>query len=140
MPSFPPRRSGLAVSVSFSQPCCLRPYVADSTFGFTLFRGHIHVHFHYGPMTRVFPKETLVDRLQDFGFPPPCYPSYEALTITSAGLTPAEHASLSWTHNAACGFPALRSPVCFLSRFMWPIFWIHFQHLAMTNPITVKQL
>ena len=42
--------------------------------------------------------------------------------------------------NAACGFPALRSPVCFLSRFMWPIFWIYFQHSAMTNPIAVKQL
>jgi len=23
---------------------------------------------------------------------------------------------------------------------MWPIFWITFQHLAITNPITVKQL
>jgi hypothetical protein len=91
-------------------------------------------------MTRAFPKETLVDRLHYFGFPPPCYPSYEALTITSAGLTPAEHASLSWTHNAACGFPALRSPVCFLSRFMWSIFWIYFQHSAMANPIAVKQL
>ncbi len=42
--------------------------------------------------------------------------------------------------NAACGFPALRSPDCFLSRFISPIFWIHFQRLAMSNPITVKQL
>ena len=31
------------------------------------------------------------------------YPNYGALTSTPAGLTPAEHASLLWTHNAACG-------------------------------------
>ncbi len=27
-------------------------------------------------MTRNLPKEGFVDRLQNFGFPPPCYPSY----------------------------------------------------------------
>ena len=27
-------------------------------------------------------------------------------TLTPAGLTPAEHASLSWTHNRTCRFPA----------------------------------
>ena len=32
----------------------------------------------YGPMTRNLPKGDLVDRLQKFGFPPPCYPSYGA--------------------------------------------------------------
>lgn len=101
----------MAVSVSFSQPCCLRPTVAGSTFGLTHFRGHFYVYFRYGPLTRAFPKETLVDRLQGLGFPPPCYPSYEALTITPTGLTPAEHTSLRWTHNHACDFPAHGSPV-----------------------------
>src|SRR5450830_538907 len=27
------------------------------------------------------------------------------LTLAPAGLPPAEHTSLCWTHNAACGFP-----------------------------------
>src|SRR5262252_6098217 len=52
--------------------------VAGSAFGASHFRGHLYVHFHYGPMTRASPTETPVDRLQKFGFPPPCYPSYGA--------------------------------------------------------------
>src|ERR1700752_1374793 len=42
------------------------------------FRGHIHVHCRYGPVTRDLPEGDLVDRLQDLGFPPPCYPNYGA--------------------------------------------------------------
>ena len=30
------------------------------------------------------------------------------LTLALAGLTPAEHASLYWTHNRACGFHRTR--------------------------------
>ena len=33
------------------------------------------------------------------------------LTVAPAGLSPAEHASLCWTHNRAGGFPAHGSPV-----------------------------
>ena len=62
----------------FGIPCCLRPSVAGSALGFTHFRGHLRVHFHYGPVTRDLPKGDLVDRLQSLGFPPPCYPSYGA--------------------------------------------------------------
>ena len=36
------------------------------------------MHFCYGPMTRYHPRDGFVDRLQEFGLPPPCYPSYEA--------------------------------------------------------------
>src|ERR1700750_1147596 len=32
------------------------------------------------------------------GFPPSCHPNYGALTSTPAGLAPAEHTSLHWTH------------------------------------------
>ena len=67
-----PRRS------DFGIPCCLRPSVAGSAFGATHFRGHLRVHFRYGPVTRDLPKGGLVDRLQSLGFPPPCYPSYGA--------------------------------------------------------------
>jgi hypothetical protein len=62
----------------FGTPCCLHPSVAGSALGATHFRGHIHVHCCYGPVTRSLPKGDLVDRLQDFGFPPPCYPNYGA--------------------------------------------------------------
>ena len=84
---------------AFGQPCCLRPPVAGSAFEATHFRGHRCVHLRYGLVTRNLPTGGFVDRLQDLGLPPPCYPSYGALTLTPAGLTPAEHASLRWTHN-----------------------------------------
>jgi hypothetical protein len=90
----------------FSTPCCLRPTVAGSALGATHFRGHIHVHCRYGPVTRDLPEGDLVDRLQDLGFPPPCYPNYGALTVAPAGLPPAEHASLHWTHNRTSRSPA----------------------------------
>ena len=80
--------------------------VAGSAFGVSPFRGHIYVHLHYGPMTCASPMETSVDRLQKFSFPPLCYPSYGALTLAPAGLSPAEHASLRWTHNRTGRFPA----------------------------------
>jgi hypothetical protein len=67
-----PRRS------EFGSPCCLRPSVAGSAFGATHFRGHMRVHFHYGPVTRRLPKGDAVDRLQGLGFPTPCYPNYGA--------------------------------------------------------------
>lgn len=52
--------------------------VAGSALGAFHFRGRIYVYFCYGPMTRAFPKEMPVDRLQGLGFPPPCYPGYPA--------------------------------------------------------------
>ena len=39
-----------------------------------------------------------VNGLQILGFPPPCHPNYRALALTPAGLSPAERASLCWTH------------------------------------------
>ncbi len=45
-----------------------------------------------------------------------CYPNYGALTSTPAGLSPAEHASLRWTHNRACRFPAPGFPTGFTAR------------------------
>ena len=90
----------------FGSPCCLRPPVGGSAFGATHFRGHFCVHCCYGLVTRRLPTGDVVDRLQSFGFPPPCYPNYGVLIFAPAGLSPAEHASLRWTHNRTCGFPA----------------------------------
>ena len=69
------------------------------------FRGHIYVYCHYGPATRSLPKGDLVDRLQDFDLSPPCYPNYGAPDFCPAGLPPAEHTSLNWTHFRTAGFP-----------------------------------
>ncbi|CAD6561311.1 hypothetical protein LMG28727_07392 [Paraburkholderia kirstenboschensis] len=80
--------------------------VAGSAFGSLHFRGHIHVHLHYGPMTRTSPR-----RRSSIGFRVlvsrhPAIQATELLTSTPAGLSPAEHASLSWTHNRTCRSPA----------------------------------
>src|SRR5271165_5570268 len=91
----------------FGSPCCLRPPVGGSAFGATHFRGHSCVHCCYGPVTRRLPTGDVVDRLQSLGFPPPCYPNYGVLIFVPAGLSPAEHASLRWTHNRTCG-PRIR--------------------------------
>jgi hypothetical protein len=50
---------------------------------------------------------TFVDGLRVISFPPPCHPSYEALAFTSAGLSPAEHVSIRWTHMYLFKFAAL---------------------------------
>src|SRR5208283_2283412 len=47
---------------------------------------------------------TFVDGLQVLGFPPPCHPSYKALAFTLTGLSPAERASLCWTHKYGSNF------------------------------------
>src|SRR6516225_8876054 len=77
------------------------------------------VHCCYGPVTRTLPWEDLVDRLRRFCFHLLRYPNYGALTSTPAGLFPAEHASLHWTHNRPCPVscsaaisPASRWPRC----------------------------
>src|SRR6516165_2301647 len=36
----------------------------------------------------------------------PAIQTTELLTLAPAGLSPAEHPSLYWTHNRTCGFPA----------------------------------
>ena len=83
--------------------------------GYSLSRPQ-RVHFCYGPVTRGLPWGDLVDRLQSFSFHHLCYPNYGALTSTPAGLSPAEHASLRWTHNRTCRFPASGFQAGFTAR------------------------
>ena len=85
----------------FDLPCCLRPETGGSAFG-KHSRGHLCVHFRYGPMTRRLPQGSAVGRLHEFGLPLPCYPSYRALIVSLAGLSPAGHTSLRWTHGFPC--------------------------------------
>ena len=97
--SLPPRRSVGAASIRFRLPMLPSPSVGGSAFGSTHFRGHNACHFCYGPVSRNLPSGGLVDRLRRFCFHLLRYPNYGALTSTPAGLSPAEHASLRWTHN-----------------------------------------
>ena len=95
---FPTGRGGFLQLLSVSLPSCCRSHPArvarrysqfamiHAAFALQLrarppgkhFRGHLCVHFRYGPMARHHPKDDAVNRFQKFGFPPPCYPSYEA--------------------------------------------------------------
>ena len=94
----------------FDLPCCLHPEHEGSAFG-TASRGHLCVHFRYGPTTRRLPQGNAVGRLHRLSFPLPCYPSYKALIVTLAGLSPAGHTSLSWTHVFPVHSPAPPSPL-----------------------------
>src|SRR5712672_3085692 len=77
--SLPPRQGEQPHRSDFGCSRRLRPHVAGSALGDIHFRGH----------------NTFTSVIQTTGTP--------------AGLSPAEHASLRWTHNVACGFPAPRS-------------------------------
>ncbi len=88
----------------FDLPCCLRPLCESSTFGIHS-RGHLCVHFRYGPTPRRLPFGDAVGRLHELSLPLPCYPSYKALIITLAGLSPAGHSSLCWTHAQSSTVP-----------------------------------
>ena len=106
VPSLPPRRSVPPRQPACDGPCCLRPHGCGLGLrGFAL----------SGPPLRslslrpgdspTIPRMTVSMGFRTFGFPPACHPSYGASALTPAGLTPAEHISLSWTHNRTCGFP-----------------------------------
>src|SRR5450755_1292625 len=107
-PIFATGRGGFLQLLSMSLPSCCRSHPArvarrygqfatiHAAFALRLwarppdthFRGHLCVHSRYGPMARHHPKDDAVDRFQKFGFPPPCYPSYEAPDSYLGGFYP----------------------------------------------------
>src|SRR5215469_11247032 len=107
MPSLPPRWRDSVLQLVCIEPCSLRfrprsstPRVADfeaTSRSLSLQPGDSQPSF-----------DGSVGRLQSLGFPPPCYPSYGAPTLTPVGLSPTECASLSWTHRPAQRLLALR--------------------------------
>src|SRR3954452_23491008 len=56
------------------------------------------------------PRMTASMGFRTFGFPPACHPCYGASALTPAGLTPAEHISLTWTHGRSREFPVRVPP------------------------------
>ena len=90
----------------FGSPCSLRPPGEDLAFGARL-RGHFCVH------CRSLPYELSSSRGEtlSIGFKVPVSRHPAILTtglptLAPAGLSPAEHASLRWTHTRTCSFPA----------------------------------
>ena len=98
--SLPPRRSEGAASVRFrlphaafalrlrTRPSGLRTF--EATFAFTVVTARWLV---------VFPRETLSIGLRVLVSRHPAIQTPGLLTLAPAGLSPAEHASLRWTHN-----------------------------------------
>ena len=74
-----PLQSGATIHAAFALRLRARPPEKH-------FRGHLCVHFHYSPMARHHPKDDAVNRFQKFGFPPSCYPSYEASDFYLGGF------------------------------------------------------
>src|ERR1039457_3385840 len=77
-----------------------------SALGFLHFRGYFCVYFRYGPVTRTSPRKVLSIGFRVLVSRHPAIQATGLLTLPPAGLSPAEHASLRWTHNRTCRFPA----------------------------------
>jgi hypothetical protein len=75
---FHPAEVELPHQSDFGTPCCLRPTEAGSALGSRPFEATSACTFVTARRLVDLSKRDLVDRLQDFGFPPPCYPNYGA--------------------------------------------------------------
>jgi hypothetical protein len=107
---FHPAEVSVPCRSDFGTPCCLRPTEAGSAFGSTLSRGHIRVHCRYGPVTRDLPRETLSIGFRILVSRHPAIQTTGLLTIAPAGLSPAEHASLHWTHFRTTAWSSFALP------------------------------
>src|ERR1700675_1722988 len=111
----PPRRGEIRIGQSSAAHAAFALQLKARPSGILIFEATTRS-LYYGPVTRSLPWGDFVDRLQSFSFHHLCYPNYGALTFTPAGLSPAEHASLRWTHNRTCRFPASGFPTGFTAR------------------------
>ncbi|MFC1876618.1 hypothetical protein ACFL2E_05015 [Thermodesulfobacteriota bacterium] len=87
------------MSINFRSPMLPSPYGCGLGLWGYHFRGHPCVHFRYGPVTHSHPQWNALS----MGFRQsvsliPAIQATRLLIVTLAGLSPAEHASLSWTH------------------------------------------
>ena len=77
--SLPPRRSGLAVSISLRLPILPSPYGCGLGLrGFSLSGPPVRSLSLWPGDSLTIPMDSFVDGLQIFGFPPTCHPSYRA--------------------------------------------------------------
>ncbi len=90
----------------FGSPCCLRPPVVGSAFGASFFEATFAFTFITARRLVVSPRETLSIGFRVLVSRHPAIQTTGRLTFAPAGLSPAEHASLRWTHNRTGRFPA----------------------------------
>ena len=110
-------------------PCCRyhpagirQTYNGQFSFAYAAFTSKLQALasralFDYGPPMRLLtlrpgnllitPMVILSMGFRRFGYPTLCHSSYRASASTLTGLTPAEHTSLSWTHNLVLNFTPL---------------------------------
>jgi hypothetical protein len=105
--SLPPRRSASSLRPDCADACGLRPPVVGSASRASHFRGHLCVHSRYGPVTRSPPSRWLCRWASGHRFRS-SLPSWLRgfWLLPRRDSFPAERASLRWTHNRTCGFPA----------------------------------
>ena len=85
--------------------CCLRPQIAGSASRVFRLRGHLCVYLRYGLVTCSSPfTVTLSIGFRDLVTLLSAILATGLLAITLTGLPPAEHTSLSWTHNPVRNF------------------------------------
>src|SRR5262245_31592545 len=73
--------------------------VGGSASGATHFRGHLAFTCVTAQTLALIPRMRLSRGFRTVGFPSACPPSYGVPILPPAGLSPAGHISLSWTHN-----------------------------------------
>src|SRR5208283_2064398 len=83
----------------FGSPCCLRPPVVGSAFGASFFEATFAFTFITARWLVVSPRETLSIGFRVLVSRHPAIQTTGRLTLAPAGLSPAEHASLRWTHH-----------------------------------------
>ena len=89
----------------FGIPCCLRPTEAGSALRSTLFEATFTFTVVTARRLVVSPRETLSIGFRILISLHPAIQTTGRLTFAPAGLPPAEHTSLNWTHSRTARFP-----------------------------------
>ena len=89
----------------FGTPFCLRPTEAGSALGSTPFEATFTFTVVTARQLVVSPRETLSIGFRILISLHPAIQTTGRLTFAPAGLPPAEHTSLNWTHFRTAGFP-----------------------------------
>src|SRR4029077_15054775 len=110
MPLFPscrfrPAEVEMPHRSDFGTPCCLRPTEAGSALGSRPFEATFTFTVITARQLVVSPRETLSIGFRILISLHPAIQTTGRLTFAPAGLPPAEHTSLNWTHSRTARFP-----------------------------------
>ncbi len=105
----------------FGTPCCLRPTEAGSALGSTPFEATFTFTVITARQLVVSPRETLSIGFRILISLHPAIQTTGRLTFAPAGLPPAEHTSLDWTHFRTAGFPSTTGRLAFQAVPSWVI-------------------